>query len=107
MHTRERESSGSSGRCVTCERPWSNRSSPLSKMAFGHPCACESGGCPTLKFTILPLHAAGPYRNEKNLMDIYISSYASSLASHSCGRLWNRECDFVRKPGVKAGRVGI
>lgn len=38
--------------------------------------------CPTSKFTILPFHAAGPYRkNEKNLMDIYISSYAPSLSA--------------------------
>ena len=38
--------------------------------------------CPTSKFTNLPFHAAGPYRKvEKNLMDIYVSSYASSLSA--------------------------
>ena len=52
-------------------------------MAFSHPWARESGGCPTSKLTILRLHVAGPYRNDKNLMDIYISSYAPSLASHA------------------------
>ncbi|KAH0829191.1 cornichon protein-domain-containing protein [Lanmaoa asiatica] len=29
--------------------------------------------------TVLPLHAAGPYRKDKTLMDIYISSYAPSF----------------------------
>ena len=38
--------------------------------------------CPTSKFTSLPFHAAGPHRKpEKNLMDIYVSSYAPSLSA--------------------------
>ena len=38
--------------------------------------------CPTSKFTILPFHAAGPYRKaEKDFMDIYVSSYAPSLSA--------------------------
>ena len=38
--------------------------------------------CPMSKFTSLPLHAAGPYRKgKKNLMDIYVSSYAPSLSA--------------------------
>ena len=38
--------------------------------------------CPTSKLTNLPFHAAGPYRKaEKNLMDIYVSSYAPSLSA--------------------------
>ena len=38
--------------------------------------------CPTSKFTTLPLHAAGPHRRgQKNLMDIYVSSYAPSLSA--------------------------
>ena len=37
---------------------------------------------PTSKFTILPFHAAGPHRkDQKNLMDIYVSSYAPSLSA--------------------------
>ena len=37
---------------------------------------------PTSKFTMLPFHAAGPHRtSEKNLMDIYVSSYAPSLSA--------------------------
>ena len=38
--------------------------------------------CPASKFTLLPLHAAGPYRkDQKNLMDLYVSSYAPSLSA--------------------------
>ena len=38
--------------------------------------------CPTSKFTSLPFHAAGPYREtKKNLMDIFISSYAPSVSA--------------------------
>ena len=38
--------------------------------------------CPTSKFTTLPIHAAGPHRkDQKNLMDLYVSSYAPSLSA--------------------------
>ncbi|KAG2127527.1 TPR-like protein [Suillus clintonianus] len=38
--------------------------------------------CPTAEFTLLPLHAAGPYeKNKNNLSDIYISSYTPTLAT--------------------------
>ena len=38
--------------------------------------------CPTSKFTNLPFHAAGPHRKlERNLMDLYVSSYAPSLSA--------------------------
>ena len=38
--------------------------------------------CPTSKFTTLLLHAAGPHaKDEKNLMDIYVSSYAPSFSA--------------------------
>ncbi|KAG1762632.1 TPR-like protein [Suillus occidentalis] len=38
--------------------------------------------CPTAEFTLLPLHAAGPYeRARKNLSQIYISSYTPTLAT--------------------------
>ena len=38
--------------------------------------------CPTSNFTMLPFHAAGPHlKAKKNLMDIYISSYAPSLSA--------------------------
>ncbi|KAJ7207141.1 CHAT domain-containing protein [Mycena pura] len=38
--------------------------------------------CPVGVLTSLPIHAAGPYEGgEKNLLDIYVSSYAPSLLS--------------------------
>ncbi|KAG1743848.1 TPR-like protein [Suillus lakei] len=38
--------------------------------------------CPTAEFTLLPLHAAGPYeKNRDNLSDTYISSYTPTLAT--------------------------
>ncbi|KAG2035481.1 CHAT domain-containing protein [Suillus americanus] len=38
--------------------------------------------CPTAEFTLLPIHAAGPYEeNKHNLSDIYISSYTPTLAT--------------------------
>ncbi|KDR68028.1 hypothetical protein GALMADRAFT_79204 [Galerina marginata CBS 339.88] len=38
--------------------------------------------CPTSELCSLPLHAAGPYRaDEKNLPDIYISSYIPTLSA--------------------------
>ena len=47
--------------------------------------------CPTSKFTVFPFHAAGPYRkHKKNLMDIYVSSYAPSLSALV------RACDRIR-----------
>ncbi|KAG1840974.1 hypothetical protein C8R48DRAFT_620558, partial [Suillus tomentosus] len=38
--------------------------------------------CPTAEFTLLPLHAAGPYeKGRDNLSDIYISSYTPTVAT--------------------------
>jgi len=38
--------------------------------------------CPTSEFCALPLHAAGPYlRDQRNLPDIYISSYTTTLSA--------------------------
>ncbi|KAG1856954.1 TPR-like protein [Suillus subalutaceus] len=38
--------------------------------------------CPTAEFTLLPLHAAGPYERERdNLSQIYVSSYTPALAT--------------------------
>ncbi|KAG1824870.1 CHAT domain-containing protein [Suillus subaureus] len=38
--------------------------------------------CPTAEFTLLPLHAAGPYEKHKdNLSHIYISSYTPTLTT--------------------------
>jgi CHAT domain-containing protein len=38
--------------------------------------------CPTADFTLLPLHAAGPYEKRRhNLSHLYVSSYTSTLAA--------------------------
>ncbi|KAI9463899.1 CHAT domain-containing protein [Boletus coccyginus] len=38
--------------------------------------------CPTAEFSLLPLHAAGPYRKgQKNLADLYISSHTPTLTA--------------------------
>jgi CHAT domain-containing protein len=38
--------------------------------------------CPTAEFTLLPLHAAGPYEKRRhNLSHFYVSSYTSTLAA--------------------------
>ncbi|KAH0833940.1 TPR-like protein, partial [Lanmaoa asiatica] len=38
--------------------------------------------CPTAEFSLLPLHAAGPYRKgQQNFSDLYISSYTPTLTA--------------------------
>ena len=37
--------------------------------------------CPTAEFSVLPLHAAGPYRKERDLPVLYISSYIPTLTA--------------------------
>jgi hypothetical protein len=38
--------------------------------------------CPTAEFSVLPLHAAGPYRKgQRNLPHLYISSYTPTLTA--------------------------
>ena len=38
--------------------------------------------CPTAEFSVLPLHAAGPYRKgQKNLPHLYVSSYTPTLTA--------------------------
>ncbi|KAI9566215.1 TPR-like protein [Boletus coccyginus] len=47
-----------------------------------HPSQSRIWWCPTAEFSVLPLHAAGPYRKgQRNLTDIYISSYTPTLTA--------------------------
>ncbi|KAI9458458.1 TPR-like protein [Boletus coccyginus] len=47
-----------------------------------HPSPSRIWWCPTAEFSVLPLHAAGPYRKgQRNLTDIYISSYTPTLTA--------------------------
>ena len=47
-----------------------------------HPSQSRIWWCPTAEFSVLPLHAAGPYRKgQQNLPNLYISSYTPTLAA--------------------------
>ena len=47
-----------------------------------HPSQSRIWWCPTAKFSLLPLHAAGPYRKgQQNLPHLYISSYTPTLTA--------------------------
>ncbi|KAF8132994.1 TPR-like protein [Boletus edulis] len=47
-----------------------------------HPPQSRIWWCPTGEFSVLPLHAAGPYRHgEQNLSRLYISSYTPTLSA--------------------------
>ena len=47
-----------------------------------HPSQSRIWWRPTAEFSVLPLHAAGPYRNgQQNLPDLYISSYTPTLTA--------------------------
>ena len=47
-----------------------------------HPLGSRIWWCLTAEFTLLPLHAAGPYRKgQRNLPDLYISSYTPTLTA--------------------------
>ncbi|KAH0827064.1 hypothetical protein J3R83DRAFT_4748, partial [Lanmaoa asiatica] len=47
-----------------------------------HPSQSRIWWCPTAEFSLLPLHAAGPYRkDQRNLPDLYISSYTPTLTA--------------------------
>jgi tetratricopeptide (TPR) repeat protein len=63
---------------------WSDIASPVVKRLteMGIPERSRVWWCPTSKLCALPLHAAGPYRpKEKNLPDIYVSSYITTLSA--------------------------
>ena len=47
-----------------------------------HPSKSRIWWCPTAEFSVLPLHAAGPYRKgQQNLRDLYISPYTPTLTA--------------------------
>ncbi|KAI9569320.1 hypothetical protein HD554DRAFT_2038263 [Boletus coccyginus] len=47
-----------------------------------HPTRSRIWWCPTAEFSVLPLHTAGPYRKgQRNLADIYVSSYTPTLTA--------------------------
>ena len=47
-----------------------------------HPCQSRIWWCPTAELSVLPLHAAGPYKKgQQNLPHLYISSYTPTLTA--------------------------
>ena len=64
---------------------WSSVVEPIADMLRNDiqlPQGSRIWWCPTSKFTILPFHAAGPHRkSKKNMLDLYVSSYAPSLSA--------------------------
>ena len=54
----------------------------VDSLQMTHPSQLHIWWCPTAEFSVLPLHAAGPYRNgQQNLPDLYISSYTPTLTA--------------------------
>ena len=70
---------------------WAQIVSPIvDSLQMTHPSQSHIWWCPTAEFSVLPLHAAGPYRNGKrNLPDLYISSYTPTLTALICARRAN------------------
>ena len=62
---------------------WDKIVSPIANcLQTTHPSRSRIWWCPTAEFSVLPLHAAGPYRKgQQNLPDLYISSYTPTLTA--------------------------
>ena len=60
--------------------------------------------CPTAEFSLLPLHAAGPYRKgQRNLANLYISSYTPTLTA----LIRARRHDVSHSASIEKRFVGI
>ena len=64
-------------------KPWDQIVSPIvDSLQMTHPTHSRIWWCPTAEFSVLPLHAAGPFRKgQKNLPHLYISSYTPTLTA--------------------------
>ena len=62
---------------------WNQIVSPIVDcLQANHPSQSRIWWCPTAEFSVLPLHAAGPYKKgQQNLPDLYISSYTPTLTA--------------------------
>jgi tetratricopeptide (TPR) repeat protein len=62
---------------------WDQIVSPIVDcLQTSHPIQSRIWWCPTAMFSVLPLHAAGPYRKgQRNLPHLYISSYIPTLTA--------------------------
>ena len=69
-----------------------------------HPLQSRIWWCPTGEFSVLPLHAAGPYRKgQQNLPNLYISSYTPTLTA----LIRARRPDPSKSPAERKGVVAI
>ena len=68
---------------ITLRELWDEVVSPIVDfIRTVHPLQSRIWWCPTAEFTLLPLHAAGPYRTgQRNLANLYISSYTPTLSA--------------------------
>ena len=87
---------------------WSSVVEPIASVLQNDihlPAGSRIWWCPTSKFTLLPFHAAGPHRKaQKNLMDIYVSSYAPSFSALLRAR--DRLCS-QRKARIASGAPNV
>jgi CHAT domain-containing protein len=62
---------------------WDQIVSPIVDcLQMSHPIHSRIWWCPTAEFSVLPLHAAGPFRKgQRNLPHLYISSYTPTLTA--------------------------
>ena len=62
---------------------WDRTVSPIVDcLQTSHPSQSRIWWCPTAEFSVLPLHAAGPFRKgQQNLPHLYISSYTPTLTA--------------------------
>ena len=69
-----------------------------------HPSRSRIWWCPTAEFSVLPLHAAGPYRKgQQNLPDLYTSSYTPTLTA----LIRARRCDPSNSTAAQKRCVAI
>lgn len=68
---------------VALRQLWDDVVSPIVDfLQTRYPSQSRIWWCPTGDFSLLPLHAAGPYRKgQQNLADLYISSYTPTLTA--------------------------
>ena len=69
-----------------------------------HPIESRIRWCPTTEFSLLPLHAAGPYKKgQRNLPNLYVSSYTPTLTA----LIRARHHDIPHSASKKKHFVGI
>ena len=83
---------------------WDEIVSPIvSCLQTIHPFQSRIWWCPTAEFSVLPLHAAGPYRKgQRNLPNLYISSYTPTLTALVHARRCNPSNSAIERKRIVA-----